>query len=158
MPLQNSSLSRSSHFHIYHPDSLPYTVLSHTADTGIEATAPTLGALLSELAAGMFSLMSRIDGPLELETRAEVSSTSIEDLVVDVLSELLYLHDMGGWLFSGFEVSSLDDHALEATVTGEPYDPDRHEIVYQVKAVTYHRLYIERKEDGTWEARVVVDL
>ena len=37
---------------------MPYEVLSHTADSGIEATADTLPELIGVLATGMFDLMA----------------------------------------------------------------------------------------------------
>jgi len=41
---------------------------------------------------------------------------------------------------------------------GEPIDPEKHTIHTEVKAITYHMMNVERKEDGTWEATYVVDL
>lgn len=135
---------------------MPYTVLSHTADTGIEATAPTLEALISELAAGMFSLVARVDGPLEVEAKAEVASPSTEGLVVDVLSDLLYLSEVEELVFAEFQVSVAVENTAtvlargvsleEAEVTGPP-----------IKAVTYHDLVVEETADG-WLGRVYFDV
>jgi SHS2 domain-containing protein len=37
------------------------------------------------------------------------------------------------------------------------YDPQRHPIDTEIKAVTYHQLRIEQRE-ARWEARVIFDL
>jgi SHS2 domain-containing protein len=46
---------------------------------------------------------------------------------------------------------------LEAEARGEPLDPARHRLLADVKAVTLHRLRVERTVRG-WEASVVLDI
>ena len=61
-------------------DLLPYTVLSHTADTGIEATADSLSDLVDDLATGMFGLMASLE-PCRPDRliEASVEAVSYED-------------------------------------------------------------------------------
>ena len=40
---------------------------------------------------------------------------------------------------------------------GEPYDPARHVLAHEVKAITYHELKVEKTADG-WLAEVIVDI
>ena len=47
--------------------------------------------------------------------------------------------------------------ALSAEVMGEVYDPARHELYREFKAVTYHDLRVE-KTGGIWRARVIFDV
>ncbi len=77
---------------------MPYEVLSHTAESGIEATADTLPELIGVLATGMFELMAPVqpgkdgvaqDGAVDVEVEVEVDATTVEDLVV----EFRALHD-----------------------------------------------------------------
>jgi SHS2 domain-containing protein len=51
----------------------------------------------------------------------------------------------------------LDDAGLSATARGEPWDPDRHELDHEVKAITYHGLKVEQ-EAGGWLAELIVDI
>ena len=80
-----------------------------------------------------------------------------ETLLVDWLNHLLYLFDIDGFLGRDFQVVSLTDERLEAIVTGESFDPDRHPERTAVKAATFHQLEIVPVKDG-WQATVVLDL
>ena len=137
---------------------MPYRVLSHTADTGIEATGDSLASLIEELATGMFGLVATIE-PMAAErwTKFSVESPSLEDLVVDTLSELVYLSETEDLVFCAFSVD-LSPGALAVTMEAggvpvaavEPSGPP-------IKAVTYHRLVVEEREDG-WYGRVYFDV
>jgi SHS2 domain-containing protein len=140
------------------PTGLPYQVLSHTADTGISATADSLASLIAALSQGMFELMVRCPtsgdpGDLTID----VDASSIQDLVVDTLSELLYRFERDDLAFHSFRVEA-DPDTLHATVwaTGvelseiEPVGPP-------IKAVTYHDLLVEHG-DGEWRGRVYFDV
>jgi SHS2 domain-containing protein len=54
-------------------------------------------------------------------------------------------------------VSKADPTRAAAAVCCEPLDPARHEILTEVKAVTYHQLQF-RQEGARWVGRVVLDL
>jgi len=56
-----------------------------------------------------------------------------------------------------FVISEIGENALRGEVRGEPFDPKRHPIEREVKAITYHQLSVERDGQG-WRARVYVDL
>jgi SHS2 domain-containing protein len=38
-----------------------------------------------------------------------------------------------------------------------PFNPTLHEVVTEIKAVTYHRIEVVREKDG-WQATVIFDL
>ncbi|HSJ27172.1 MAG TPA: archease, partial [Acidimicrobiia bacterium] len=85
---------------------MTYRLLSHTADTGVEATAPGLDTLLAELAAGMFaSMASPNPGSTARWIATRVESATVDDLVVDVLSELLGRAEVEDLLLCEFEIS-----------------------------------------------------
>ena len=48
-------------------------------------------------------------------------------------------------------------YRLRAEAIGETIDPGRHSLLADVKAVTLHRLVVERTPDG-WRAVVVLDV
>lgn len=136
---------------------VPYTVLAHTADTGIEASASSLVDLITELVLGMFSLMA---DPPQLEpideARILVHASSTEDLVVDVLSELLYSFEVDEMIPTTVDVSMAGANdayvkagwvpMAEVEMTGPP-----------IKAVTYHALVVGEATDG-WYGRVYFDV
>jgi SHS2 domain-containing protein len=84
-------------------------------------------------------------------------SSDQEALLVDWLNHLLYLFDIDGFLGRDFQVVSLTPERLEARVTGESFDPERHPERTAVKAATFHQLSIAPAGDG-WQATVVLDL
>jgi SHS2 domain-containing protein len=60
-------------------------------------------------------------------------------------------------IYKEFAIENLSEVNLTAKVRGERIDYERHEIFTEVKAVTYHQLYIKETADG-WEAQVIFDL
>lgn len=130
----------------------------HTGDIGMEVFAPSLPEIFKTAAAGMFSILteSRTIHPHLTKTislKAEVA----DELLILWLNRLLFLFDTEGWLFSQFEITLPNEKSLQAVVRGERYDPERHEILREIKAATYHRLTLEKREN-TWYARVIFDL
>ena len=70
---------------------MAFGVLSHTADTGIEATADSLADIIGELCAAMFGLIAPVEPSAARRwVGVNVVAQRIEGLVVDTLSELLY--------------------------------------------------------------------
>jgi SHS2 domain-containing protein len=137
---------------------MAHRVLSHTADTGIEATADTLSMLIHELAAGMFGLIAVLDpGESERWVAATVESTSIEDLVVDSLSELLGLAEVDDLVLCDFRVTIGEGpFTVNLEAGGVPTEGVQSEGP-PIKAVTYHGLRAEETEDG-WYGRVYFDV
>ena len=135
---------------------MPYTVLSHTADTGIEATAATFPELLGELATGMFALMgSPQPGVAERTVASVVESANIEELVVDALSELLYQSEVEDLFFCRFDVEA-DGPGVRITAAG--VDNATVELAGPpIKAVTYHDVAVAETDAG-WYGRVYFDV
>lgn len=136
---------------------MPYTILSHTADTGIEATADSRTGLIGELARGMFCLMAEpVPCIAERQTEIVVASGSPEDLVVDALSELLYEAESTDTLFCGFKVTSVGEGEISVKAWGSSFGkvdlsgPP-------IKAVTYHDLVVTETDTG-WRGRVYFDV
>lgn len=122
-----------------------YEELDHTADVGIRAHGATLDELFAAAAAGMFSLVAdlrkvRAVGEVEVRVKAD----DLEALMVRWLSELLFLHETQRLLLKEFDVR-IDGTSLEARARGETIDKKRHELKLNIKAVTYHRLRVDRK-------------
>src|SRR5207245_11596579 len=87
----------------------------------------------------------------------QADASAPPDLLVNWLSEILYLFDADGWVFRGFEVRSLTDRSISAVSRGEKFAPARHQVNLLVKAVTYHQLALEKTASG-WRAQVYVDI
>jgi SHS2 domain-containing protein len=136
----------------------PYQILEHTADIGFEARGTSLAELFANAGRALLDLSidgSRVAGRDRLEV--ELSSDDLPSLLVDFLSELLFLVDSGRHIPALIEVDQVSDTHLAARLWGEPRDLARHPWKLIVKAVTYHGLDIGEK-DGTWRARVFLDI
>jgi SHS2 domain-containing protein len=134
-----------------------YEVLSHTADTGIIVHGATLRELFENAAFAMFDLMFGIGG-LEGKDRVqiEVMAPSVEDLMVEWLSTLLFEAETGDLALGSFEIETLDTRRLAGWAIGIP-SADLELSGPPIKAVTYHELSID-KTPGGYSARIVFDV
>jgi SHS2 domain-containing protein len=136
---------------------MPRKTLDHTADTGLEASADGLAEVIEELAIGMFELMASVDScPEGHRVEAVVEATSAEDLVVDTLSELLYLSETEGRHLCRVEVELTGDNAVRVEAWGVPTE-DVELTGPPIKAVTYHQLEVSATDTG-WTATAYFDV
>jgi SHS2 domain-containing protein len=135
-----------------------FRILEHTADVGFEAFGSTREEAFANAARALFYLIVDLDAvdPRE-EVSVQVQGTDPESLLVNWLSELLYLHDAEQWLFRDFEILNLQDDSLRALAWGEKFHRSQHQAKLLVKAITYHQLTLEKTPEG-WRARVYVDI
>ncbi len=135
-----------------------YEVFEHTADLGLRVRARDLNELFADAGKGLFSIIveNLADVQPEQSASIRIEGQDREYLLFDWLNELLYRFDSGHLVLSQFEVQ-VDDAGLNATVRGEPLDPDRHRLDHEVKAITYHGLKVKQAADE-WEAEVIVDI
>lgn len=130
----------------------------HTADMGLEAHADTLGELLEALGEGLAGVICPRAQVAARQTRGlEVSSEDPEALLVEYLSAILNVIEADRFAVRTVSVVAADQGSVKARLSGEPLDPARHEILREVKAVTYHQTKIAR-EGGQWIGRVILDV
>jgi SHS2 domain-containing protein len=136
----------------------PFRVLEHTADIGFEAFGATREEVFANAARALFHIIVELDSVEPRETvNLRVEGADPPSLLVNWLSELLYLQDTEGWLFRDFAVDSLSEKSLTAAGQGEKFHPARHQLKLLVKAITYHQLALEPTANG-WRAQVYVDI
>jgi SHS2 domain-containing protein len=117
-----------------------YRLLEHTADAMVEVHGVTLEERFENAAYALFDQITdastvRPKGEVEVS----VSAGSREQLLVDFLQELLFLHDTENLVFSRF-VIEMEGDTLRARAQGEEFDPTRHAKRSVVKGITYHGL------------------
>ncbi|RDD54024.1 MAG: archease [Candidatus Korarchaeota archaeon NZ13-K] len=128
------------------------------ADVGFEVWSEDLNRLFEEAALAMYEIMVDTDKvDPKIEKRLEVNAPDLEMLLHHWLSELLFITEVEGLVFSRFEVSIADENRLAGRALGEPIDPGKHDPKTEIKAVTYHRLRVIR-EGGLWRCTVVLDV
>ncbi|MCX9085617.1 MAG: archease [Candidatus Methanoperedens sp.] len=139
-----------------------FEFLYHIADAKFKAYGKTLKEAYENAATAMFNVMIDTSGLSMSESRdVEVRSPDIQGLLVEWLSELLYLFEVDGIIFSEFKINSIekeeDGFLLKGKASGEPIDLLRHHFDTQVKAVTFHDLEVECDKTGRFCVQIVVD-
>ena len=136
----------------------PFRLLDHTADVGFEAFGGTLEETFANAGRALTNLFVDLESiqPRE-QVLIKASSKDLEALLVNFLSEVLFLTDAEGWLLREFDVQLAEGPLLQATAWGEKFDRSRHQAKTPVKAITYHQLALEQFPDG-WRARIYVDI
>ncbi len=132
---------------------MTYRLIDHTGDIGIEALAPGLESLFAEAARAMFDILARAPEPRPAAfDDFEVPGKAPADELRDFLAELLYRFSAEHKVYVSFE-----PRPGRVRAGFEPFDPARHEVRTELKAVTYHRLEAVREKEG-WRASVIFDV
>jgi SHS2 domain-containing protein len=133
-----------------------------TADIGLELEADSLNDLFAAAAEGMFSIImgQKKSGAVTKAKTISLQASSLEQLMVDWLSELLYLFDAEDLVAvdSRIEIHPAGKaRHLEARVNFLEFDGDSDIAEHEIKAVTYYKLNIV-EESGEFQCHVVFDL
>ncbi len=135
-----------------------FKVLDISGDVGIKAFGKSIDEAFINASFGMYSLITNLDSIKEKKTiNVSVESPSLDGLLVSWLNELIFHFDAYGFIGKKIEIKQFSDNKIEATVTGEEFDPQHHEGKLLIKAATYHKLRIE-KIDDMWEIDVIFDI
>ncbi len=131
--------------------------IEHTADLGLEIWGDSRSELFAQAACALREVIVAEAPVNPRETQEiEVSGSDDAELLVAWLSELLFLFECRGFLPSECKLE-FGENCLRAQIKGEPFDPQRHPLEREVKAITHHQVLVEEK-DGQWHARVYVDI
>ena len=133
---------------------MAYRILDHTADIGIEATAPDIPSLFSEASRATAAVILDAEPPDPAErVPVAVEADDLGALLAALLGEALWTFESTGRLpvAAELEVSATTAAGtfgvIEDVTIGGP----------AIKAVTYHQLAVERTGDG-WRATVYFDV
>jgi len=136
-----------------------FVFIDHTADVQVRSWGSSLEEAFSQTA---YSLMATITPNLKkiipkVERELTVQAEDKEALLFDFLSEFLYIFDVDELVFNQIYVRSIekfkDKYKLRATLIGEKFNLDKHEIGIEVKAITYSFLNIEEKHES-----IIIDI
>ncbi len=143
---------------------MPYQYLEDiaTADVAFEAWGDTVEDMFVAAADATMNVMVE-----DLNTIADrqrriihVEADAVDMLLFQLLQELIYYKDAERLLLRVPEVHiqrQNDGFSLSAEAYGEELDPDQHELLVDVKAVTLHRFQVQQTESG-WKAMVILDI
>jgi len=133
-----------------------YQVLDHISDLKIKAFGKTKEELFSNTLFGMFdSIKPELKKTEEIAKRKiKIESLDSPALLVDFLSEALYLSQINKESYFEANFNKFSDKFLEGEIKGKKVERFGEEI----KAVTHHDLDIHKRSDGIWEATVLFDI
>ncbi len=136
-----------------------FEYINHTADAGLTAWGVSPAELFKQATLGLLNMMLELDKVrISGEKELTVMGKGYEELIVRWLSEIKDTVEWDGFAVKDILIAKLTEKHLEGKLLGEPFDPKRHEIVTEVKRVTYHNLEVSRDEQGIWRTTIIFDL
>lgn len=125
-----------------------YETVNHTADIMIRAFGKDIETSFANAAFGMFDQLADLSNVEAKEKFSlEIEGSDPEQLLVDFLSELLYLFDTELVLLKEFDLK-YDGEVLRAEARGERIDKQKHTMKQAIKAVSYHAIEVEPEKKG----------
>jgi SHS2 domain-containing protein len=144
-----------------------FETLDISGDAGIRAFGDDPKELFINAALGMYSLIT--DAEAVKERRAIeifLESNTLEGLLISWLNELIFHFDTYGFIGKKIAITEFvpredkpagGQFAVRAFVSGEEFDPLRHQGKLLIKAATYHKLRVQRTGE-TWETQIIFDI
>ncbi len=126
---------------------MSYEELDHTADIRLRVKSPTPESLFAETAIAMMEIIYGESRPGEVERTIELEAGNTENLLLDFLSEVIFLSEVEYLVFSSATVH-ITGNSLRALLAGEPFDPERHRGGTEIKGVSYSGLRIVKEDEG----------
>jgi len=139
-------------------NSLSYHIIDHTADLGIIVQGTDEKNLFIRAAQVMTDLM--VEGDISKKTvmkDVSLQGEDFPDLMVRWLGEILYLFDGENLIVNSIEIKSISPIQLKSTLTLSSFEPEHHQVIREIKAVTYHQISVDKTKDG-WQARIIFDI
>ncbi len=143
-----------------------YEVAEHTADLKLYAYGTTIEELFTNALKGMFSCIrpqgnaihyihsEPVVTKFEVEHPIMVHSQNQEELLIDFLSECLYLSDTRNEAYFDARFTLLSETEVQGIIFGVSITGFEES---EIKAVTYHDLILEKVEN-IWQATIVFDI
>ncbi len=137
---------------------MPYQTIDHTADIGIAVQAENVETLFTEAARAVSELIfgTRLFTATG-EIQVKVTGSDWPDLMINWLRELLYLVNGQDMIPGPVGILKLEEFTLDATVPVDNTGCTPHDILNEIKAVTYHQIQVENQAAG-WRARIIFDI
>lgn len=135
-----------------------YELLDHTADFGIHVFGDNTKSLFQNAAMAMMDQLVETVGLIAREERQiTIQGNDWPDLMVNWLREILYLC-VGEELFAqSIQIESIAETCLTAYLWVDPFSADRHTLLSEIKAVTYHQVQVF-ETGNRWEAKIIFDV
>ena len=135
-----------------------YRTVNRSSDLAVKIFGASQAELFANSGFALFDLLTPIDKvEVKEHMTLEVEGADRDDLMVNWMRELLYLYQGSGYLLKEFVVQEVKDNYIRGEVSGEKFDPDRHDIQREIRAVVSQQSRME-KTGNQWTAQVVLEL
>lgn len=146
-----------------------YEIIDHTADLGIKVFGKDAKQLFANAGRALTEIITDTTMVNENITKEiVVDGADLEQLMVNWLHEVLYHFEVGALILKRFDIleitmNKLEDspsssnYSIKALGYGETFDINKHVVLTEIKAVTYHQIEV-KKIDKEWQARIIFDL
>ena len=132
-----------------------YEILEHKADLKIRAFGKTKEELFLNMLLGMAdSQKPEIKVKEKIERQIKIKSIDLPALLVDFLSEALYLSQINKEVYFEVIFKKFTDTEFEGELIGQKVESFGEDI----KAATHHNLEIKQTKNKSWEAIVLFDV
>jgi len=132
-----------------------FEILEHKADLKIRVFGKTKEELFENAMIGMFEA-AKYETTKRLTTKrltTKIKSVDLLSLLVDFLSEILYLVETKKLVFEKVEFKKFKENEIDAILIGRPLK----RIGVHIKGITYHDLKILQK-NGNFKAEILFDI
>ncbi len=137
---------------------MAYELIDHTADIGICVTETSIKGLFEISALAMFEQIADTSKLKGTHTKGiHVKGIDRPDLLINWLRELLWCWTIDNCLVREITINKISKNHLSANITYDEFDPEKHEILKDIKAVTYHGASVE-EVDQCWQATIIFDV
>ena len=126
---------------------MSYEEVPHTADVKIRIHAQTLEELFSDACEALMMVMYGHSRKGIMKKEIAVTSSDIDSLLLDFLSEILFISEVERIVFSKAMVH-IDGQNLSAELEGEPFHKKIHAKGTEVKGISYSGLSIRHDANG----------
>jgi len=133
---------------------IKYEILEHKADLKIRAFGKTKEELFQNALLAMTESQKGEDSSSKTERRIRTESMDLSSLLVDFLSQVLYLSQVNKETYNNIKFKKFSDTKLEGKLSGQKIERFGEDI----KAVTYHNLNISQNKEGIWEVTILFDI
>jgi len=137
-----------------------YESLAQKADSGFIIRAPSLERLYVDAGLAFTDRIARLDTLQTTHTqRVTVVAPNREALMAQWLNEILHLFKTQKFLAKRIVFSGFDGKKINATLTGDHYEPVRHGVAPEMQPVEPEQVKLEDALAGEpqFTARIIVD-
>jgi SHS2 domain-containing protein len=131
-----------------------FEILPHRADLKIKVFAKNKEDLFLNSMIAMFEASKTKGEGKIIKRKIKVKSFDLFSLLVDFLSELLYLSEVKNEVYFDIKFKKFTGKEIEGEIFGKKIK--KRGII--IKGVTYHDLEIRQKRDKTFEATILFDI